>query len=249
MKRSNYFTPREVASHNHKGDIWVSLNQNVLDLTNLVSAVSSSPKFPHSFPLLRAAGQDVSHWFDCRVPYDSESIFLKRKTSIHGSYLFPILANDTKVFMHFPPEIPVTDFDTVFRQGNMEQKEQIEKPWWQQRVYVIGRLTKQVVNIKLVNELMIETNGGEECTEIMIEGCEEETINELQYRVHKGRLNYNIHDYFWKVVEPDGSHRLLDMSLTLQENQVSVGTNEGIKFGMPKELYTVVIHLEYKDTI
>lgn len=77
-------TPREVRQHCSPSDCWVSIHGKVLDVTQLVK-VHLSVRFLEQFgslwttrgsgclqehegplaePILRAAGTDISHWYD-----------------------------------------------------------------------------------------------------------------------------------------------------------------------------------------
>ena len=60
-KLRNYYTPKEVAEHNTNDDCWVSLFNQVYDLTKLIH---DNFKKPECDPIVLAAGTDVTHWFD-----------------------------------------------------------------------------------------------------------------------------------------------------------------------------------------
>mmetsp|Transcript_44255 Transcript_44255/g.114988 ORF Transcript_44255/g.114988 Transcript_44255/m.114988 type:complete len:102 (+) Transcript_44255:224-529(+) len=55
-----YYTAEQVAVHNDASDCWVSLLGKVFDLTKLLN----DNKGPLAEPLAKAAGTDISHWFD-----------------------------------------------------------------------------------------------------------------------------------------------------------------------------------------
>ena len=59
-KLRRYYTPAEVALHNCADDIWVSFFNRVYDLTNLVQENYSEL----CEPIIKAAGTDITHWFD-----------------------------------------------------------------------------------------------------------------------------------------------------------------------------------------
>ena len=59
--RSKYFTPNEVLHHNCQTDCWVSLLGYVYDLTPLIAKNTASPLID---PIIKFAGEDISHWFD-----------------------------------------------------------------------------------------------------------------------------------------------------------------------------------------
>ncbi|XP_078284278.1 cytochrome b5 domain-containing protein 1 isoform X2 [Rhinoraja longicauda] len=58
---SRYYTPSEVAAHNTMTDLWVSYLGRVRDLSPLVQEHQGDVLLK---PILEAAGQDISHWFD-----------------------------------------------------------------------------------------------------------------------------------------------------------------------------------------
>ena len=60
-KLRNYYTPKEVSEHNTHDDCWVSLFNQVYDLTKLVH---DNYKKPECDPIVLAAGTDITHWFD-----------------------------------------------------------------------------------------------------------------------------------------------------------------------------------------
>ncbi|XP_059475524.1 cytochrome b5 domain-containing protein 1 isoform X2 [Neocloeon triangulifer] len=57
-----FFMEKEVAEHSRSSDLWLVVFGRVLDVTPLVHAVG--PDAEEMRPILRFAGQDVSHWFD-----------------------------------------------------------------------------------------------------------------------------------------------------------------------------------------
>jgi len=54
------YTPEEVSTHNTANDCWVSFFNEVYDLTNLIQKNYG----PEVEPIIKAAGTDISHWFD-----------------------------------------------------------------------------------------------------------------------------------------------------------------------------------------
>ncbi|XP_078064812.1 cytochrome b5 domain-containing protein 1 isoform X1 [Mustelus asterias] len=61
MLHSRYYSSREVAAHNSVDDLWVSFLGKVYDLTPLAEQFTGDILLR---PVLEAAGQDISHWFD-----------------------------------------------------------------------------------------------------------------------------------------------------------------------------------------
>ena len=59
-KLRRYYTPAEVALHNCADDVWVSFFNRVYDLTNVIQENYSEL----CEPIIKAAGTDITHWFD-----------------------------------------------------------------------------------------------------------------------------------------------------------------------------------------
>src|SRR4051794_3566825 len=59
-KRMAYYSSEEVARHSVSSDCWVSYSGRVYDLTPLIAQY----KGLLVQPILKFAGQDISHWFD-----------------------------------------------------------------------------------------------------------------------------------------------------------------------------------------
>ncbi len=60
IKRRRYYTPTEVKSHNSANDCWVVIFDDVYNVTELVQKNYSK----ETEPIVKAAGTDISHWFD-----------------------------------------------------------------------------------------------------------------------------------------------------------------------------------------
>ena len=60
-KLRNYYIPKEVAEHNTHDDCWVSLFNQVFDVTKLIH---DNYQKPECDPIILAAGTDITHWFD-----------------------------------------------------------------------------------------------------------------------------------------------------------------------------------------
>jgi len=63
IKRRRYYTPDEVRVHNRANDCWISIFNEVFDLTNLIQ--NNYSKLID--PIVKDAGQDISHWFDSKT--------------------------------------------------------------------------------------------------------------------------------------------------------------------------------------
>ena len=62
-KLRRYYTPSEVARHNMQDDCWVSFFYGVYDLTKLL-ADNHEKQGQLCIPIAKAAGTDITHWFD-----------------------------------------------------------------------------------------------------------------------------------------------------------------------------------------
>ncbi len=59
-KRRRYYTTTEIKTHNTANDCWISIFYEVYDLTDLIQKNYG----PLVDPLIKAAGTDISSWFD-----------------------------------------------------------------------------------------------------------------------------------------------------------------------------------------
>ena len=60
-KIRNYYIPSEVAVHNTADNCWVSMFNQVYDLTKLIQENYANPLCD---PIVLAAGTDITHWFN-----------------------------------------------------------------------------------------------------------------------------------------------------------------------------------------
>ena len=60
-KLRKYYTPEEVSKHCTADDCWVSFFNEVYDLTQLIQ---DNINLETTRPLIKAAGQDITHWLD-----------------------------------------------------------------------------------------------------------------------------------------------------------------------------------------
>jgi meiotically up-regulated gene 157 (Mug157) protein len=108
-------------------------------------------------------------------------------------------------------------------------------PWWNDTErYCIGRLTKKVRQINLMNTLTKE--------ESVIDVASEENMNEIldRYLVQ----NYHASSYTWKRLG-----KVLNMTLTLSENGIEDETQECLSLGIDPEDYIPTIHLYFDDDL
>ncbi len=116
-----YYTQEEIAFHNHADDCWVSIFDDVYDITNLIK----ENRGPLAVPLLEAAGSSISHWFNAK----SRDI---------KTYIDPVRNIEMQYipqgrFIHVPPSDP------------QDMCESIALPWWKDSKYVIGKVRVFVI--------------------------------------------------------------------------------------------------------
>lgn len=212
--RPHYYTPREVAVHNQATDCWVSLHHRVFNLSPLIQ---QNPGILVE-PLIQHAGEDISHWFDVHT----DDIKYHVDPKCHVSMPFVPYGP----FLHVPPPNPTTLWCTDV------------VPWWRDANYIVGRLTKKVRGLEIVNMLTQHQHA--------LEVCCEETIDEIQTRY----LSYNAHatSYTWKYLQDD-DFVPLTMHFTLEENGIPDDSLLLEHFDMDEHLYKPIVHLYFNDDL
>ena len=165
FKLRRFYTPAEVSLHNSASDCWLSFFHEVYDLSALIQ---SSPS-DLCDPIVRAAGTDISHWFD---PVTREP-----KTWVDPKSNFRWFYCPTGRYLHIPPLEPDSDWDNSF-----------EVPWWRDKSLMIGRLTKKTRKLRVINMLTKSDD--------VVEVCCEESMNEVLDRFLD--LNEHAASYTWK---------------------------------------------------
>ena len=217
MAIRRFYTPSEVAQHNSGKNCWVSIFGRVFDLTELIK----KERGPLCQPIIDVAGKDISHWFDEKT--QGVKTYMDTDRGLRLPYL------PMGRFLHVPPSEPTADWSTDF-----------EAPWWQDKDLVIGKLSKKVMDIQIVNVLTHQKD--------LLTVCSEETITEIQDRY----LEYNKHasSYTWKRLTEDEKFEKLDMGLTLAENGVPDESEEFEALGITDyEKYYPVIHVYFNDDL
>ena len=120
-KLRRYYIPEEVAIHNTADNCWVSIFHKVFDLTTLLQ---DNIHLKESDPLKKAAGQDISHWFD-EMTRDPVT-YIDPLTNLKQYY------HPWGRFLHVPPQGPDSSWDIS-----------VKCQWWRDDKYVIGNLTKR----------------------------------------------------------------------------------------------------------
>eukprot|EP01041_Mallomonas_annulata_P009178 gene9178-19020_t len=121
-----YYTPEEIAMHNCAEDCWVSIFNDVFDITELIL----DNRGPLAEPLIKEAGKSISHWFT----KDGE---LKTHVDPVKNIRLPYTPQGR--FIHIPPSDP-TEWGTSY-----------DLPWWKDSKYIRGKLTTKTRMLKIVN--------------------------------------------------------------------------------------------------
>lgn len=215
-KVRRYYLPQEVSDHNTADDCWVSLFNQVFDLTKLLMENSASELCD---PIVLAAGTDITHWFD---PMTREpKTFCDPQTNLKTYY------TPTGRFLHIPASGAVSNSHNEVVKFN--------NPWWSNTdKYCIGRLTKKVRQINLMNTLTKE--------ESVVDVASEENVNEILDRY----LCQNFHaaSYTFKRLG-----KVLDMNLNLADNGIEDESKECLALGIDPEEYIPTVHLYFDDDL
>eukprot|EP01083_Nonionella_stella_P006917 20030_1 len=211
-KLPRYYAPSEVALHNTDHDCWVSAFNFVYDISKVVNSYRGLL----TKPILQHAGHDVTHWFDTRTQD------VLHHTDPASGLRVPYTPEGR--FVHVDAgAVPTSDCDMDF-----------EKEWWKDDRYIIGCLTEQSRQIRIVNTLSSQDD--------TIEVCSEETLNEIQDRY----LSFNSHaaSYTWKRLG-----KPLDMTKTLDDNGVIDERPEYKELGLSEDYYIPALYLYYNDDL
>lgn len=215
-----FFTPTEVRQHAFADDAYVSLNGKVLDLTVLIATYNARPKFAYlTKPLVQAAGSDISHW------WDPQNDTLKTCVDINTG-----MRTYTQPMGRFP-HVP-----TIYPDSNIDLE--YDTPWWKDPQYIVGELTSKTRKVRIVNTL----NGHE----VTLEVCAEETLNDI-VRERYLEINAHAHSYTWRRLDPEP--RDLDMTKTLDGNNIADETEEFEHLGLNADFYIPAINLYYNDDL
>jgi len=215
--RLPYFTAAEVRARNVPDNCWVSLLGRVLDVTSIIKDHGAE----WTEPLIRMAGEDISHWFDeqtgdlcTRIDPDSGL----RSFCLPGGRL-----------VHVPPCSPSTEFDMGYR-----------VPWYKRKDLVMGKLSQRVRKLRVVNMLLR--------SEEVIDVCSEQTVSEIrdsfkEYNAHAG-------SYTWKrLASKDEGMVKLNMASTLADNGIPDESEEFERMALDESLYLAAVYLYFNDDL
>ena len=219
-------------------DCWVSFYGDIYDITKLIKENEG----PLTAPLLRVAGSDISHWFDCSTVDEKKRIALKTAVDPVTNLRGPYVPNGR--FVHVPPNDPSVDWDST-----------VTEPWWQDQSLIVGFVSTNVRKIRIKNVLTRQ--------EHLLEVPGEETLEQIRLRY--AEYNWHAESYAWKVlrrVDACDANDLgkntksselkfveVDLSKTLEENGVVDDTKTLEELSIPSDAAIPVIHLYFKDDL
>lgn len=123
-------------------------------------------------PIVANAGRDISHWFDPAT--EDIKTWIDPLTN-ERCYYTPM-----KRFLHIPPP--------PYEAKGTQKEPQPNIPWWKDKKYQVGLLSKKTRFIRIINTLTHDDH--------QIEVCSEETLSEILERYLK--FNGHAASYTWK---------------------------------------------------
>ena len=186
-------------------------------------------------PLVAAAGEDISHWFDLvAAPGEGGSsssyaeidvrYFEDPATGLRAPY------TPHGAFAHCPVVAPTA----------AQPVAELELPWWRDERCLAGRLTRRARKLRVTNSLTSH--------EHVVEFGVENTVEDMQTRF----LEFNAHcgSYLWKALIA-GAFRPLDVHKTLEENGVVDDAADLDRLGLDAEdpNYLIDIMIAFKDDL
>ncbi|OMJ65268.1 hypothetical protein SteCoe_38657 [Stentor coeruleus] len=151
FKKRRYYIPEEVEEHNKAVDCWVSFSNEVYNISSLIQANQGKPECQS---LIKAAGADITHWFNSKT--GDPRTFIDPETNLESVFC------PWGPYLHINSSVPGSTAPGL--------------PWWKDKEkYFIGRLTKKTRKIRIINTLTRE--------EETITVASEETLNEILDRM------------------------------------------------------------------
>lgn len=111
-----YYTNEEVKLHSSEDDCWVSIFDDVFNITSLIA----NNRGVLAIPLVENAGSSISYWFN------KETRDIKYYMDPERNLELPFTPYGR--FIHVPPPDPVAF-------------EYIETPWWKDQQYIVGKVS------------------------------------------------------------------------------------------------------------
>ena len=156
IKHRRYYIPEEIEKHHTAFDCWVSFFNEVYNISSLIQSHQGSRYLGNILaqPLIRAAGTDISHWFDKTT--GNPRTFIDPISNLEAVYC------PWGEYLHTNKSTPNASIPAL--------------PWWKdKKKYYIGKVTKKTRKIRIINTLTKE----EECITV----ASEETLNEILDRL------------------------------------------------------------------
>lgn len=210
-----YLTPEEVAEHNSADECYVVIFGLVYDLSPLIQEHLGAL----AEPLIAAAGEDISHWFDGKT----KSV----RTFVHPDMGIRVPYTPMGRFIDVPPNDAASTFST-----------RKAVPWWRDSSYVVGRMSKNTRRLKIVNLLTQQQHVLKVCAE---ETCEEIMTRYLGYNAHAA-------SYTWKALKGD-KFVVLDMKRNLEENGIVDEAEMMERLSMDPDDFIPIVHLCFNDDL
>eukprot|EP01039_Chlorochromonas_danica_P004820 gene4820-5284_t len=209
-----YYTQEEIAIHNHVDDCWVTIFDDVYDITDLIKANRGAL----AMPLLSAAGGSISHWFN-------------EKTHDLKTYIDPV----RNIEMPYTPQGRFLHVPSPFPE---DRQEAVAKPWWRESRYIIGKVSKRTLKVRITNMLT-------RCDHV-IKVCKEESLEDIKNRYFD--YNFNSNSYTWKTLI-HGEYVVLKNNLTLEQNGIADESENFLKLGMDEDFYLPNLLIFYNDDL
>lgn len=204
-KKRRYYIPEEVDDHNKAFDCWVSFFYEVFDISELIQSNIGNSYLgnPLAQPLIKAAGSDISHWFD-RETGDPRT-FIDPKTNLEAVYC------PWGAYLDIPSPMPGGSISSL--------------PWWKRKKdFCIGKLTKKARKIRIINMLTRD----EDCITV----ASEETLQEIQERMEKINSNSGNYTWK-RINRPLDMELTLDENGILDESEEFLKYNIDDEFYIP----------------
>ena len=129
-------------------------------------------------------------------------------------------------FIHVPPPDPEDKIASI------------ELPWWKDNTYIIGKLTKKTMKIKITNMLTHKDD--------IIKICMEESIRDIMNRYMEYNMNAN--SYTWKALIKN-QFVVLKLDETMESNGIPNESEKFERLSIEEDEYLPNIFLYYNDDL
>lgn len=208
LKTANrkYYLFNEIVIHNKIDDIWIVINDKVLDLTDLFRNVVNTYDKLLLNQLLIYAGKDISHFFDKNTKPLEQISLLGKKCPL-------LLATLIKSTADQPQQLHQYHQQSNSLNATMKTTTETAIPthlfWWNNPKYEIGFVTKHKRQIRIINTLTHNT--------ILLSVCDEDTIRQIQQKYNE-QIQCLDQLYVWCKNSKMNPSKRLNENGTLVEN-------------------------------